>query len=377
MELKTKYQYTYFIYPFVVEQKEYSNFLSKIFLEGKWEPKIFDKISDEEIYSHFLSVVKDKMFSTFSFKSEDVQRFKKMSIKDKVKKFSNLPSCMFEYKFDVNTKGRLEDETTIFFEITKLKLLCFKEGVCFLLIKAEVEESEYAKFSDILNLNYKFRNITPDAFSLKDYDNIKIQSNRFDTAEDFRKFVKRISFGFAGTSFQDIYSNRMFVYSYTCLDESEWNSIKDFSNVKDAFLKFKYVFSADYNSEFAGGIENENVYSRWKYSIYGFTKMSGVVFSSATDYFNCTKLPFYYENVYLYIMLYAFYQRLSYILLFKEIINSKNKKDIKNKLTELSKVKVLGQVINSEHGMMLWQKWKETFDLDNMYNDLVKQYELM
>lgn len=377
LELKTKYQYTYFIYPFVIKEKEYDKFILKTLLGKKWKEKIFNKVDDAEVDSHFMIAVKNKMFPTLKWDEKKQKAFNESSLSKKAKLLSKLSSCMFEYQFDENTKGRINEDNAIFFEISKVKLMCFKDGICFLLIKTEIDDSEYTNFNKLLNLNYKFRNVTPQFCRLKDYDYIKIQSNRFDTSEDIREFTSRIFAGYEDNNMDDIYTNRMFVYSYACLDESEWNIKKDFTNVRDAFLKYKYVLSDDYASEFADNIESESTYSRWKYSMYGFSKMSGVVFSSATDHFNYTKLPFYYENVYIYIMLYAFYWRLSYTLLLNEMESIKSKNKLKQKIFKMAKLSALGQVTNAEHGMMLWQNWSKTFGLSQMYNSMMDCYKTL
>ena len=377
MELKTKYQYMYFVYPFVVKGKEYTKFITNMILSENWKEKIFNKIEDIEIDTHFMGTAKNRMFPTLSWTLKEKKEFKKSSAIKKAKTLSELPSCMLEYQFNDDVKGRVNNDNAIFFEISKIKLMCFKEGICFLLIKVEVDGTTFVDFKNLLNLNYKFRNITPQFLRIKDYDYIKIQSNRFDTIEDIRKFINKICVGYEETEMQGAYTNRMFVYSYACLDDSEWNSNKEFNSIRDSFLKFKHVLSADYSSEFADNIENDNTYTRWKYSRYGFTKTSGVLFASATDHFNFTKLPHYYENVYIYIMLYAFYQRLSYVLLLKEIDDVKNKTVVKNKILKMARISALNQVSNSEHAMMLWQNWSKTFGLGEMYKSMIDCYNIL
>lgn len=377
MELKTKYQYTYFVYPFFVKEKDYAKLITNMILSGKWKEKIFNKIDDIEVDTHFIGTAKSRMFPTLKWSLREKKDFSKNSVTKKAKVLSELSSCMLEYQFDEDVKGKIEDKNAVFFEISKVRLMCFKEGICFLLIKAELENGKLADFKDLLNLNYKFRNVTPHFLRIKDYDYIKIQSNRFGTVEDIRQFISKICLKYEETDMQDAYTNRMFVYSYACLDESEWNSQKDFKSIREYFLKYKHVLAADYNSEFADNIEKDNTYTRWKYSMYGFTKMSGVLFSSASDHFNFTKLPEYYENVYLYVMLYAFYQRLSYVLLLKEIEDIKNRSIVKAKILKMARNNALNQISNSEHAMMLWQNWSKTFGLEEMYKSMIDCYNIL
>jgi hypothetical protein len=377
MELKTKYQYTYFVYPFTVNKDRYESFISGMIIDKNWQIKIFNKSEDVEIDSHFLMSAKNLLFPTINWDQTSIEKFNKKNSKTKAKTLSDLKSCMFEYKIDGNAKGKMEQENSIFFEISKIKLMCFKEGICFLILKVEIDEKEYINFREVLNLNYKFRNITPEYMRLKDYDHIKIQSSRFDTAEDIRQFIKRTCIGYEDISSEDIYSNRLFVYSYVCFDESEWNMHNEFKRIEDEFLKFQYVLPGDYSSEFNQSNKLEHTYSRWKYSIYGFSKMSGVVFSSAEDHFNFTKLPFYFENVYFYIMLYAFYQRIRYMLFLKEIEKTKNKRILKSKLIELINNNNYGQISNSEHGMNLWKNWQESFELKEISDEIQKRFNIL
>lgn len=377
MELKTKYQYTYFIYPFVVKTENYNNFISRMVVDNNWNIKLYRKDEDIEADSHFLSTAKSVMFPTLDWDASKFDKFKKYTSKEKSKILSSLPSTMFEYKTEELSKGRAgAEENAIFFEISRIKLMCFNDGICFLMLKAEIDSTDYAKFSSLLNLNYKFRNVSPKYNHLKDYEYIKVQANKFENMENIRDFIKRICVDYEDLSNQDIYSNRLFVYSYACLDESEWNSTKDFSVIKNEFLKYQYVLSGDYNSEFAENLEMENTYSRWKYSIYGFTKTAGTVFSSAIDHFNFTKLPFYFENVYMYIMLYALYQRLMYIIILKQMAKNNIGRKMHKKVQKITLMTALDQVTNAEHGMALWQNWNKVFGLNEMYDKLIKQYTI-
>lgn len=375
LELKTKYHYTYFIYPFVVEEKNYKKFITKAVVNDKWKIKLYKKDEDIEADSHFLSLAKSIMFPTLAWSEKKFAKFESLSLNSKAKILADLPSASFEYKLDNFSKGRVGlEERAVFFEITKMKLMCFKDGICFLMLKAEIDTKDYAQFSELLNLNYKFRNISPKYNHLKNYDYIKIQTSKFDTIEDIRDFIKEVCDEYEDLSNQDVYSNRLFVYSYACLDESEWNNTKDFEMIRDEFLKYQYVLAGDYRSEFVRKLELNNTYSRWKYSIYGFAKTAGVVFSSAIDHFNFTKLPFYYENVYMYIMLYALYQRLLYIIVLKELGN--NKRNIHRKIQKITNMTALGQVTNAEHGMNLWQNWSRVFGLNEMYDFTMGQYAI-
>lgn len=54
MELKTKYQYTYFIYPYIIKQKKLNRYFLSLLKNPSFEMKTFDKEKDEDLYSYFL-----------------------------------------------------------------------------------------------------------------------------------------------------------------------------------------------------------------------------------------------------------------------------------------------------------------------------------
>ena len=50
MELKTNYQYTYFIHPFIVKENRYQKYLLKLLKDKKCNIKIFKKEKDLKIF---------------------------------------------------------------------------------------------------------------------------------------------------------------------------------------------------------------------------------------------------------------------------------------------------------------------------------------
>ena len=53
MELKTKYQYTYFIYPYVIKENKFTKYLLKLLKDKNCELKMFKKENDLSLYSYF------------------------------------------------------------------------------------------------------------------------------------------------------------------------------------------------------------------------------------------------------------------------------------------------------------------------------------
>ena len=62
MELKSKYQYTYFIYPYVVDEYKYKKYILYLLNNKKIKIKNIEKEKDLEIYNYFLPNIKRYMF---------------------------------------------------------------------------------------------------------------------------------------------------------------------------------------------------------------------------------------------------------------------------------------------------------------------------
>lgn len=66
MELKTRYQYSYFVYPYVVEKQKLNKYLYALLKDKHCRVKLFEKEKDFNIYSYFLPKVRDYMFWSFN-----------------------------------------------------------------------------------------------------------------------------------------------------------------------------------------------------------------------------------------------------------------------------------------------------------------------
>ena len=75
MELKVKYQYTYFIKPFLIKENKYKKYLLSLLKNEKFNLKFFEKERDLNIYSYFLPEVRDYIFPTFSYDKQKIKEF--------------------------------------------------------------------------------------------------------------------------------------------------------------------------------------------------------------------------------------------------------------------------------------------------------------
>ena len=167
MELKVKYQYTYFIKPFLIKENKYKKYLLSLLKNEKFNLKFFEKERDLNIYSYFLPEVRDYIFPTFSYEKQKIKEFENLDNALKSNLLADLHCNVFEYKLNKKAQGKINDNEGIFFNITNIEVICFDSGICFLLIKTDLENNQ--NFSNLLDFNYKFKDITQLTMSLYDY----------------------------------------------------------------------------------------------------------------------------------------------------------------------------------------------------------------
>ena len=221
MELMTKYQYSYFIYPYVIEEDKYKKYLQGLLRNKKCKIRFFNDQKDIHLYTYFLPSVRDYMFWSFGLSREGVRDFKRMDPTLQSTLLAEHDCNIFNYDLPENLQGKVETNNGIFFEISEIKIVCFKTGICFLVFKTNLENTE--SFSDVLNFNYKFREVNSKAYNLKEYENIKIQSNSFKSVKDISVLIKEITGSSVISKEANIGNDKFFVYSYSCLDQKDWN----------------------------------------------------------------------------------------------------------------------------------------------------------
>ncbi|MEG2348756.1 MAG: hypothetical protein RSB67_03820 [Clostridia bacterium] len=379
MSLNAKYQYTHFIYPFVVEEKKYNSFINSLIRQEKnWNLKIHEQKNDDELYNFFLPYMKKFLFPTLMWNNNDIKEYKSMNLYKKTSAASKMTCLTFNYNLSNIKTGSVKGKQygAINFDISKIKLICFAPGICFLDIKAEIdEEDELIDFKKVLDFNHNFRNLTPRAINNFINKNT-IKGKKIDKVENISIFINSIISGFETQDLEKIYYDKMFTYSYVCVDS--WEKENDFEKIKNEFYKFQYVLDSKSSAVFNNECDklDENTYSRWQYSMFGFSRESGVVFVSDKEKYNITKMPYNFEKTYLYMLLLAFYQRISLINFSQDLMkNDKTMvKKLKKKLTNFTHLSWFSQITNSEHGMDIWKKWQKAFGLSELYEEVHKEY---
>lgn len=373
MELKTNYQYTYFIYPFVVKQSKYKRYLQKLIRDKNCNLKTFEMEKDIRLYKYFSPKIREFMFSSFSLSKEKIKKLKDLPEETQAGIISEFPCSIFNYDFDKDIQGKSQDENSIFFNIQKIEIICFNTGICFLAIKTNIEDLN--NFSEILNFNYKFRDINQDGNKLNAYENIKIQMSNFSSIEKFTDFIKNIT----GSSIEAIKLNidteRFLTYSYVCIDGMYWNQARGFEDLQSSYIKYINVLSADDNHNLNKG--DSTSISKWKYTRLGISKTATMLFASSIEMNNYTILPDEYENQYFYTYIISLYKSIYLKKLNKEFETTSNVKRTRRKFIYFTKRLWIQDITEDEIGNSLVQKFNEAFELEEIYKKTKKKYEVI
>ena len=373
MELKINYQYTYFIHPFVVKQKKYPKYILRLLKDEKCKLKRFEKEKDLKLYKHFTPKMREILFSSFSFTNEKYTKFKEMPIETQAAILAKYPCSIFEYTIKNDIHGKAGQEKGIFFKIRKIEIICFQTGICFLCLKTNIEDDP--TFSDVLNFNYKFRDIKQDNRTLNNYDKINIQTDSFASIDKLTDFIKGITGSNVEAIKLDINTERFLTYSYVCIDQSAWNVDNPFENIENNFIKFVRFLPADNSAS----LKEDDILSlsKWKYTKMGITKYGVTLFSSSTDINNYTILPNEFEQQYLYTYIFELYNKIYLKKLSLEFKDSTKIKEVRKEFISFTKNIWIQEVTEDETGTMFDQKVKEILGLEQLYKEVKNEYDVL
>ena len=373
MELKINYQYTYFIHPFVVKQKKYQKYILKLLKDENCKLKRFEKEKDLRLYKYFTPKMRDFLFSSFSFTNAKYAKFKEMPIETQSAVLTKYPCVIFEYTIKKDIQGKAGDGKGIFFKIKKMELICFNTGICFLCIKTNIEDEP--TFSDVLNFNYKFRDIKQDNQTLNSYDKINIQTDSFSSIDKLTDFIKNITGSNIEAIKLDIDTERFLTYSYICVDQSAWNAENSFDKIEHQFIKFARMLPAD-NSE---SLKEDGIslLTKWKYTKMGMTSQGVTLFASSIDINNYTILPNEFEQQYLYTYLYELYKKIYLKKLSLEFKHTVGVKNVRRKFIEFTKNIWIQEVTEDETGIIFDHKIKEMLSIEKLYHEVKTEYDVL
>ena len=377
MELMTKYQYTYFIYPYIIDEKQYKKYLQSLLRNKNCKLRIFNKQKDIHLYTYFLPNIRDYMFWSFETRNTGLKNFNKLDSTVKSTLLAEHDCNIFNYEIKENLQGKVDVDSGIFFEISEIKIICYKTGVCFLVFKTNLENTK--SFSDLLNFNYKFREINSIAYSLKEYENIKIQSSSFKNVKDITELIKEITGNTDITKKANIGNDKFFVYSYACLDQKDWNENTNEDELNTIFEKYSEILPqssqiVDDKYTKNNNRNNKRILYKNQYIKYGFTSTSTVLLTSTINTSNFTIIPQKYESEYLYTYILTLYKKLFLNKLNYEFKN--NFKKAEESLINFSKNLWIQDVTNDEFGKSLEEYWTNNLDINLAFNKIKNQYDI-
>lgn len=361
METKIKYQYTYFIEPFIIKEKSYDKYILNLLKDKRITLKIFNSEKDVGIDTYFNEEIKNIMFKTLNESQEQIKNLENIR-EEEYQKIINMPCICFEYKINQNAQAKMGEESGIFFKIDKIEIMCFKPGICFLSIKTYLDEN--ITFNDVLNFNYKFKTLNTKNDDLRLHEKIHIQSNEFKDKTDLITLMQELTAN-------NLKPEEFYTFTYVCIDGEEWNEKKEFSRIQKDFNKLTFVMPASKN------IENEISHvENLEYIKIGIDKNSTALITNSLETYNYTKLPFEYENEYRYTLIYALYQKIA-LKEFGEKLRKENKyKQIKKKLTNFINNSWAKEITKNTIGSKLYKTWREELELENIYLEIANKYEM-
>ena len=375
MELKTKMQYTYFIHNFIIKENKYIKYILRLLKDERFKLRIFERNKDLNIYTYFLPKMREFLFRTFELSDKmKYERLNSLPIETKAAILAKYPSVTFEYELKKDIQGKTIDNNSIFFKIQKVGLVLFNTGVGFLYFKTNIENSN--DFSDILNFNYKFRDIKQEYNSLNNYDNIKIQTDTFENIEAIQDFIADLT----GSDIDSLKINldveRFNTFSYTCIEQEGWSNTTSFDNINTEFFKYINILPCDASMN-SLLLENSKVISNSKYSKIGISKLGVNLLSSDYDINNYTVLCSEYENVYFYIYILALYLKVYLKKLNYAFKSGRNVEQTRNNFVGFTKRIWIQEITSDDIGSLYYNYIKEVLEIDKLYNELKNKYTIL
>lgn len=375
MERKIKYQYSYFIYPYIIDENKYDKYLLRLLKDKHCKLKIWEKEKDFNIYTYFLPKVRDYLFKSFSYNSNQKKQLEELDINMKSVLLSKNPCTMFEYTLGKDIQAKVGEENGIFFDIQKMDIVCFETGICFLVLKTIIEGEN--NLSDVLNFNYKFRDINSEFALLKNYENIRIQTNGMKDIKELSAIIKNITGPNTDAKEMNLEDEKFLTYSYVCLDEVDWKNEEDFTNLQEEFIKFSNVLPSNYQVNYSEERYKRQVLNPLKYTKIGITKQASCLLTSSNYSENYTKLPFAYEQEYLYTYLLALYKKIYLKKLDLEFKKNKKFAESRKKLLDFTRNIWIQEVTEEDMGSMLYKKWEDTLELEYLYLNIKNKYDMV
>jgi len=375
MELMTKYQYTYFIYPYVIDSKKYNKYMLKLLKNKRCKLRIFEKEKDMHLYNYFLPEIKENIFWSFGLTKEGIRSFNQSDMTLQANLLSKQECNIFQYQLEKDLQGKVGQANGIFFTINEIKIICFKTGICFLVLKTTLQEDD--KFANILNFNYKFREINSKTYNLKEYENIKIQSDIFKDIKEISLLIKEITGSNHISHKMNVDGEKFIAYSYTCLDQTYWNENGENESIETEFIKYRKVLPANKQvaEELSHNDDREIYYN--KYVKYGISSTSTVLLTTDINTENYTTIAQKYESEYLYTYILVLYKKYLLNNLSVGFNKTQDFKNVENQFLKFVKKLWIQDITNDDFARCLIKKWENILDTEETFIKLKSKYDVL
>ena len=390
-EEKFKYQYTYHILPYIYEGR-YDEYLTRLLKDTNIIEYRYDKIKNLEIFSYFKKDILESMFYEFPYKETE-----KISIQKKVNKLLKYESVTFEYDIIDKEKNKIsmndivrvagneeyynneKNRGNIKFDIEDFKIIVFKSGIAFIILKTVLINTRY--ISDVMDFNYRFKSILSKRDIIKKLDNIEICLFG-DEVNGFEK-LKQIILNYVGKNKNNklLENNEEFyTFSYLCMDNIYINEENNKNILKNIYLKYSRILQSSYDTE---GLDEETIVSKNMTEIkdtnIGITKISSMLLCSGIDPFNFTILPRDYETKMLYTYIITLYQKLFLVMINKELTSENNKKQKlgRIKFNDFISKMWYNEITLSEKGSIYYEYLKKILEINKTFDETQLKYKLI
>ena len=313
------------------------------------------------------------MFNSFNLSKTRLARLEELPLETKAAILAKDSCTMFEYNIKKDIQGKTSERNGIFFKIPKIEIICFNTGICFLCIKTNIEESD--KFSDLLNFNYKFRDINQEFSNMNNYDNIRVQTDCFDDVKYFKEFIENLTGPATEAMKLDIDTERFLTFSYVCIDQENWNNANEFEQIRSSYMRFFNILPNDNSVNYSK--EDMKVISKWKYAKLGVTKQGVTLFSSSCDMNNYTKFPLEFEEQYLYTYILAIYTKIYLTKINLDFRQGINIKKTRKEFVEFTQKLWVNEITSEDTGSLYYQNLKEVLELNTIYFDTKNKYDIL
>ena len=202
-----------------------------------------------------------------------------------------------------------------------------------------------------------------------------MKTDYFSDVKYFKEFIENLTGPSIESIKLDINTERFFTYSYSCLEQENWNNTSDFEKIRNNYLKFVNILPSDNSINFSK--ENIKVISKWKYAKLGITKQSVTLLCSSYDLNNYTILAQEYEEQYLYTYILTLYTKI-----YLKKINIEFRQGTKVNKTRKAFIKFtqnlwINEVTADDTGSLYYQYLKDVLELNNLYYDTKNKYDIL